>query len=321
MHTEAELLEQICLPSLRDAQNSDGGWGFHPESQSRVESTCWVVGALAGAAEFAEPADKERVDRGFRFLRSAQLPDGSWPAVSGDATGSWVTSLACCVLRLDSTATSAIASGLRWLCDDWPRDSSPWRRFLSKLSSHKAVVSTESAARGWGWTPQTSSWVEPTSFAILALEQAGEAVSAPIVSARRDLARSLLFDRMCPGGGWNCGNPSVYGVKGNALIVPTSFALIALRSSWGSLEISQSLKWLALSIREVQSASSLAVARICFAIHGHTLLEDLPAFADLYAKDQFLGNIQTLAWVSLAIRGSHDWLAPKVTKEDSTWRD
>ena len=39
----------------------------------------------------------------------------------------------------------------------------------------------------------------------------------------------MLYDRMCPGGGWNCGNPMVYGVPGEALIVPTVWALLALR--------------------------------------------------------------------------------------------
>ena len=28
----------------------------------------------------------------------------------------------------------------------------------------------------------------------------------------------MLYDRMCPGGGWNCGNPKVYGVAGEPLV-------------------------------------------------------------------------------------------------------
>jgi len=32
--------ENICAPLLRDAQNPDGGWGFHPGANSRVEPTC-----------------------------------------------------------------------------------------------------------------------------------------------------------------------------------------------------------------------------------------------------------------------------------------
>src|SRR4029077_14081273 len=131
----------------------------------------------------------------------------SWPAMPGEKTGSWVTSLACCVLRTDASATPAVTSGLLWLCNDWPRDSSPWRRFLARFSSQQEIFPINNAYRGWGWTPETSSWVEPTSFALLALEQPGDGVAASSVKRRRELATSLLYDRMCPGGGWNCGNP------------------------------------------------------------------------------------------------------------------
>src|SRR5262244_3145940 len=104
MATSAELsfVEQVCLPFLRNSQNPDGGWGFHPGSQSRVEPTCWAVGSLSGLIHLGFAIDKESIERGLRSLRKAQLHDGSWPATLGDQTGSWVTSLACCVLRTDA---------------------------------------------------------------------------------------------------------------------------------------------------------------------------------------------------------------------------
>ncbi len=46
--TDAEFVSSVCLPFLRAAQNEDGGWGFHPGPQSRVEATSWTLLALSG---------------------------------------------------------------------------------------------------------------------------------------------------------------------------------------------------------------------------------------------------------------------------------
>ena len=86
-----------------------------------------------------------------------------------------------------------------------------------------------------------------------------------------NLATSLLYDRMCAGGGWNCGNPSVYGVAGEPLIVPTAFALLALRADPQRRENIESLEWLERSIANIQAAGSLAFARICLSAYGREL--------------------------------------------------
>src|SRR5208282_886365 len=123
---EASFAQSVCLPFLRNAQNADGGWGFHPASQSRAEPTCWALLALINSSG-SEPS--ETVARGFRFLHASQLPDGSWPSTPEEKTGCWVTSLACWVLDAEKDSAQSVAAGLNWLCEDWPRDSTPWRRF------------------------------------------------------------------------------------------------------------------------------------------------------------------------------------------------
>ena len=131
LSSDSLFAANFCLPFLRNAQNADGGWGFHPESQSRVEPTCWAI--LALQALDTPPISAEILDREFQFLRAAQLADGSWPASPEVTTGCWVTSLACWVLATDARANEAVAAGLKWLRNDWPRDSSPWRRLLGRL--------------------------------------------------------------------------------------------------------------------------------------------------------------------------------------------
>ncbi|MGC1967912.1 MAG: prenyltransferase/squalene oxidase repeat-containing protein, partial [Candidatus Acidiferrales bacterium] len=153
------FVSDFCLPFLRNSQNADGGWGFHPGSESRTEPTCWAVLALQASGDASNSAGIR--DRGFQFLRAAQLADGSWAASPEVTTGSWVTSLACWVLSVDAQAQQAVAAGLKWLCNDWPRDSAPWRRLLARFSSERKISAQNDSLRGWGWTPRTSSWVEP----------------------------------------------------------------------------------------------------------------------------------------------------------------
>src|SRR5215472_2700764 len=156
--TELHFVESVCLPLLRRAQNQDGGWGFLPGSESRVEPTCWALQALLLSTEPRTP----EVSRAFQFLYVAQLQDGSWPSVAGDKTGSWVTALACWLLLKESKGTHAATRGLSWLCEDWPRDSSPWRRLLAIFSRQRDVFPINNSYRGWGWTPRRlSSWRLP----------------------------------------------------------------------------------------------------------------------------------------------------------------
>src|SRR5215470_499389 len=98
------LTDGICLPFLQKTQNADGGWGFHPQSESRTEATCWALLALT---ELARDDESEAIARGFQFLRAAQLPDGSWPSTPGEQTGCWVTSLASWVLADDAASQTA----------------------------------------------------------------------------------------------------------------------------------------------------------------------------------------------------------------------
>jgi squalene cyclase len=304
--------ENVCAPLLRDAQNPDGGWGFHPGANSRVEPTCWALKALRSLLSPGN-FDGDVMGRGLNFLIAAQLADGSWPSTPEEKTGCWVTSLACWVLagqaEREKKYSNAIASALNWVCDDWPRDSSWWQRLLRRLSFAKQQFKHNDSARGWGWTPGTSSWVEPTAFALLALEsQRGpEPASA---QKRRKLGELLLYDRMCPGGGWNCGNPEVYGVAGEPLVIPTTWALLALRKYPERPENIQSLAWLEKNFTKIQGPGSYALARLCLAAYDRGRNVDASSAGDLHTKNEFLRSITVAAWMILAASNPQNWLAP-----------
>jgi hypothetical protein len=302
------LSESLCLPLLRKAQNADGGWGFHPGSESRTEATCWALLALI---ELVRRDDLEAIRRGFRFLRGAQLPDGSWPSAPGEQTGCWVTSLASWVLLANPDSLKAVAAGLDWVCQDWPRDGRLWRRLLTRFSSDRHLSPINTAYRGWGWTPGTASWVEPTAFGLLTLQRCPEEMLPRTAPRRQHLGEGLLRDRMCPGGGWNCGNPRVYGVAGEALVIPTVWALLALRQQPEKRENSLSLAWLEGNIPHISGTGSLALAQICLASYGRKWPVGAPDLHDFISRSQPQQNVQVMAWASLASSATRHWLAPK----------
>ncbi len=297
-----------CLQFLREAQNLDGGWGFRPGTPSRVEATCWAMLALWEPSQQSSE-DQVRVHGARNFLQTTQLTDGSWPAEPGEQTGCWVTSLCCLALPAigGETQDSTIDSGLRWICNDWPSDSTPWRRFLARFSSQREVAPINNKYRGWGWTPGTSSWVEPTSFALLALERSTSPELAEKAKGRRSLATSLLFDRMCPGGGWNAGNPVVYGAAGEPAVVPTVWALLALRVLPTQRETTLSLDWLERASAGIESPASAALARICLRTHGRKFPANALQSRELLRNNGFLSSVPVAAWVMLA-SGSDFWL-------------
>lgn len=302
----ASFVESVCLPKLRSAQNDDGGWGYRPGSESRVEPTCWALQALINVA--AVEVSSEACHRGLQFLRSAQLPDGSWPFAAGQEVGCSVTAPACWALLSGGNSFEAVAAGLNWLSQDRPQDSTFWRRLLRRLSPARHRSRQNAAYRGWGWNPGTSSWVEPTSVALVVLGLCPKELLPVGANERRQSAEAMLYDRMCPGGGWNCGDPLVYGVPGKPLVIPTAWALLALRGYPQRPENLVSLDWLAGKLPEEQGPGSLALAQICLEAYGHKWPATAHRPEDLYSNNEFLGSITTTAWVCLAANSKRSWL-------------
>lgn len=310
--SESVFAAKFCLPLIRGAQNADGGWGFQPGLQSRVEPTAWAI--LALRAHASTTAASEIPARGLEFLRKAQLANGSWPASAAASSGCWVTALACWVLTADAQAREAVAAGVAWICNDWPRDSATWRRWRARFFPHRKITEQNDSYRGWGWTPRTSSWVEPTSFALILLASTPLEVLPKGAVRRRELARRMLYDRMCPGGGWNCGNPTVYGVAGEPLIVPTVWALLALREEPSRTEFVMSLDWLEKNIGNARGAGSLALARIGIEVGGRKWPHGAPTIEAMYGRNEFLQNIAVASWACLASSQRHEWLTGGVAE-------
>lgn len=304
---DAGLSVKNCAGVLQEKQNSDGGWGYHGKTPSRVEPTCWAVSALTAAGECVERS--AALINARHYLLANQRKEGFWTASPEMKTGNWVTSLVCAVLSRQLGTESATSAAMEWLCMDYPLDSSPLLRFLRSFSKTKNISQHENSNRGWGWTPRTSSWVEPTAFALLAMQEFDSHRLPNVAARRRESAVGLLYDRMCPEGGWNCGNPRVYGVAGEALVLPTAWALIALREFPEHKRKSLSLAWLEKQMPKIQSPGSLAVAGMCLEVYGKGSPHAKSRLRD-YDMDTLLEDgIHVLAWVCLAMSSERRWPA------------
>ena len=308
------FVERVCLPFLLSSQNTDGGWGFHSGSRSRVEASAWALLALRECAiprTLAEPTA-----RGFRFLEATQLPDGAWPASPESREGCWVTALACWALLGLEEFSGSVRRGMSWLCADQPGEARLLWRLLRRLHGIRRVSSQKDSYYGWSWTLGTASWVEPTSSAMIVLGSAPAGL-LPAASRRMRLAEAMLYDRMCPGGGWNCGNPMVYGVAGEPQVVPTVWALLALRDS-GTPEFKESLDWLEGNRGKVQSLASLALTKIGLDALGRSDPNLEKSLAQSFRdKDTLVVNLPAIAWTALAMSGKQKWLKLTMPGETS----
>lgn len=291
---------------LRHSQNPDGGWGYHPESKSSTEPTAWSILALSAH----ESADSGVLLSGSDWLHRAQRPEGSWPAASGEHPGCWVTSLAClALLELSSPQDTSLAKGLEWLCATWPAEGNTWWRFRQRWQrASEEIVRQDHSLRGWGWTPETASWVEPTAYGLLLLQNVAEEYRPREAGERMQLAERMLYDRVCPGGGWNAGNPIVYGEPGIPRVGPTVWALLALRNNKGRSANVESLEWLERNQQDIPGPGSLALSQLCLKAYGRSAASIEPRLHEYYLNNQFLQNLPVLAWASLAAGSLPAWL-------------
>jgi hypothetical protein len=262
---------------LTQRQLANGGWpALSSSSQAALEPSALAYIALVPELD---PAD----DRAGEFFLRSQNPNGSWPTFFGDDhEGSWATSLVVTALRDNVEAIPQRLRGIDWLAHSAGEESN-WR-WKWKFRTTDRHVRFDPDKFGWPWIPYTNSWVVPTAFSILALNQLPCACAIADGERRVELGIEMLLDRACPGGGWNAGNGVVYGSAMAPHPDDTAVALLALVRHGQEPIVSASLDWLEKVAPRLNAPWSLAWCILALAAHHRcvdSLVQRLAYWPDL----------------------------------------
>jgi hypothetical protein len=212
-----------------------------PGEAYRTDATAWAIVALDATGSGGR--DRGAIESGRSLLAGSQLEDGRVSLTPSSPDSYWPTSLA--ILAWHGSEKHA-------------EQRSRAINFLLRISGKHWVkegnspLAHDTSIRGWSWTQDTHSWVEPTSLAILALRIAGHGDHVRVREGIR-----LLEDRQLPAGGWNYGNTLVYGKEMYPQPDCTGLALSALAGCIPPPEVGKSLKYLQSQVTRVRTPLSL----------------------------------------------------------------
>ena len=229
-------------------------------SRLQTEALCLASLAISGGSEAR--------------LESRQSEDGSWPAMPGVDEGATLgTALAAITLLQLGGDGRRVTQTVNWLVEERCREAHWLWRWKLRVADNKAWFNP--AKYGWGWVPGTVSWVIPTTFAIIALEQTRHlpGVDTARLRDRVALGREMLLDRACPSGGWNAGNGVVYGVALKPHIDATATALLGLQGRQEHSQVQEALRYLAAEAPKCPSPYSVAWAVLALALFRGTSLD------------------------------------------------
>ena len=289
-------MNDACVQELIDRQLPDGGWPFSAgRAHSAVEPTALALLAL--------PSSSAR-ERGaaIRFLLSTQNPNGSWPAFRGDDEGgSGLTGLALYALNHCCAYGMVTNRAVQWLIESrgW---ESHWL-WKWKFRTSDRHVRFDPDKFGWPWIPETASWVVPTAYSILALKHSRGISQQGPVQLRIRCGMEMLYDRICPEGGWNAGNGVVYGFPLAPHPDATALALLSLLNEPPNHFMTSSLDWLERRAGTCFAPWSLAWTILALDAFGHPtafLTERLASVVD----NAEVNDCATLGVVTLALRGA-----------------
>ncbi len=278
---------------LKSRQMKSGGWAYFDSVQESLEATCLAELALAPEMQVSSSA-------AILFLLKSQLSDGGWPAFLGDSEGSWTTALALCTLNSTGDFTAARERAFRWLFAERGREGHWFWRWKFKTSDRN--VRFDPDKYGWPWVTGSASWVIPTAFSIIAIEQFTVCNRSEESEKRIHLGVEMLLDRACVDGGWNSGNSLVYGVPLRPHVEATAIALLALQDEQRTEMVQKSLSWLRQNAASVDSVSSLAWCILTLFVYQEAIGGLRNRLATVIGNGRDIRNNATLATAILALK-------------------
>jgi hypothetical protein len=148
---------------------------------------------------------------------------------------------------------------------------------------------------GWSWTAGAFSWVEPTSYSLMALKKLQRSLAGTNCEERIRQGEMLIYDRMCENGGWNYGNSRVLGESLWPYPDVTAVALIALQDRTTSEANQKSLRALDAMMREAASGTALGWGILCLTLYHRDVREWKEILVKNFEKTRFLGETKAVA--------------------------
>lgn len=295
---------QARLAHLRAHQNPDGGWGYFPKRQSWLEPTCYALIALHEDATGTDGANQEKWKRGWKLMRSLQAPDGGWRPSAQVNAESWAGALAITVHCIHGTYDNALRNGIEWLLKTKGTEGGLFERALNVV--WKLPVEYDRRYKGWPWSPEASSWIEPTAHSVLALKKAmprreQTGLAADVWNERIREAEQMMLDRRSSDGGWNYGNRRVLKTDLPSYPETTALALLGLQGCKNA-DLEPALQLAKRFHRETRSRLARAWLAICLQNYGTAAQSP-----DLDVSDDIL--ITALEAIACP-QGGHQWLRP-----------
>jgi Prenyltransferase and squalene oxidase repeat len=293
------MIDQV-RNTLIGLQNRDGGWGAAEGRRSNTEATSLALSALHAAGESAA---NDRVLRAALWLAERQNPDGGWRLNDVATAGSWTTALAIIALSGFPEHGERVSRAARWLVAQEGSKPGILAKLILWATGKSNINRLNNDLVGWSWVPNSFSWVEPTSYAILALKKVKASLAENSAHQRIQEGEALIYDRMCAGGGWNYGNSKVLDYALWPYPDITAVALIALQDRAGETANRQSLETLKKIAKETNSGLACSWTAICLGLYGQGIGDWQKRVENSFRETGFLGETKTLALGLIALAG------------------
>ena len=249
-------------------------WRYAPESFDSAEPL-----ALSALALLSHGRTEEALAPLVR-LTDLQATDGSVAFREGMADPEWCTSLAVVawIASGEERFTKHATSGCEWIA------SHPGKPVPRSID-----IGHDSELPAWSWVQETSPWLEPTAFHVLALKASGGYESLPLMKS----GVAAIYDRLLPSGGANCGNTIVFEAELRPHQQPSGIALLALAGEKRfSPKIQRTRDYLNRTLLPTSATPSLCWGLLGLAAHEDrtldrdALLAEHLAFHDLDAASE-----------------------------------
>lgn len=248
--------ELNCLSNLAKLANPEGGWGYAPGQPAHLEPTCLALLALSADADTYRSA----ISSGLGFLERNALGDGGYRLERGRPQALWPTSLVLFTRLVFGDPTNSTKKTIDRLLGIQGR-------VVADDPEVADMMDIDLKRVGWPWALNTFSWVEPTSWACLALRYAGKGSESRVVEGIR-----LLLDRAFDQGGINYGNRLILGRMTEPIPTPTALMLLAVQG-YSHPRIQAARQYLRSAVEKTSDLEHLGWAKLALRAHDEDASE------------------------------------------------